>query len=218
MQNIQAVIFDLDGTLLYTLEDLADSCNEALRFYGYPQRTLDEVRQFVGNGLGVLTELALPDGKKDPHYDEVLLKMRECYAKNWQNKTKPYDGVPEMLSSLTNHGFKCAIVSNKPDAQVKELAQLYFQKDVHVAVGEREGIRRKPFPDSLNSVMQLLGVNKNYVLYVGDSDVDIKTAANAQVACVSVCWGFKSKEFLMQNGASEIISSPSDLLELLRIA
>lgn len=217
MGNIQAVIFDLDGTLLYTLEDLADSCNEALRFFGYPERTLDEVRQFVGNGLGVLAELALPDGKNNPQYEAVLQKMRDCYAKNWQNKTKPYDGVPEMLDILIERGFKCAIVSNKPDAQVKELATLYFPTTVSFAVGEREGIRRKPFPDSLNSVMENLHVDKKYVVYVGDSDVDIKTAANAGVACVSVCWGFRSKEFLIQNGASQIISKPTELLELLRI-
>ena len=218
MQNVKAVIFDLDGTLLYTIEDLADSCNEALSFYGYPERTIDEVRQFVGNGLGVLVELALPDGRKNPQFEAVLQKLRECYAKNCEHKTRPYEGVPEMLDTLIERGFKCAIVSNKPDAQVKELATLYFPTSVSVAVGEREGIRRKPYPESLNSVMEQLGVDKKDVVYVGDSDVDIKTAANAQVACVSVCWGFKSREFLIQNGASEIISTPEDLLELLRIA
>jgi len=218
MHNIHAVIFDLDGTLLYTLEDLMDSCNEALRAFGYKERTLEEVRQFVGNGLGVLAELALPDGKSNPDYNKVLQKMRDAYAKNWRNKTKPYDGVQEMLATLRAHHVTCAIVSNKPDAQVKELASLYFPDTVSMAVGEREGIRRKPFPDSLNNVMQSLELNKKDVVYVGDSDVDIKTASNAEVACVSVCWGFRSKEFLMQHGASEIISTPSDLLELLRIS
>jgi phosphoglycolate phosphatase len=217
MQKIQAVIFDLDGTLLNTLDDLADSCNEALRSFGFAERTVDEVRQFVGNGLPVLAELAIPDGKNNKQYDAFLAKLRECYAHNWQNKTKPYDGIIDMLHALAANDIRCGIVSNKPDAQVKELSCLYFKEEVSVAVGEREGIRRKPYPDSLNSVMEQLNVDKKFVVYVGDSDVDIHTAANADVACVSVSWGFRSRQFLIENGASQIITQPGQLLELLRI-
>lgn len=217
MGIIQAVIFDLDGTLLNTIEDLADSCNEAQRSFGFAEHSVDEVRQFVGNGLGVLAERAIPQGKANQQYDAYLQKLRACYANNWHNKTKPYDGIMDMLSALTGAGIKCAIVSNKPDAQVKELAALYFAQTVTVAVGEREGIRRKPYPDSLNSVMQTLSVSRKNVLYVGDSDVDIQTASNANVACVSVSWGFRSKDFLIENGAKQIISDPSQLLELIRI-
>ena len=211
MQKIEAVIFDLDGTLLYTLEDLTDSCNQAMKFYGFPEHTLDEVRMYVGNGLPVLAELAIPDGTKNPLYKDVLLKIRECYAKNWKNKTKPYDGIIDMLRKLNQNKIKCGIVSNKPDAQVKELSDLFFKGCISSCAGEKEGIRRKPYPDSVNKVIGEFGIPKENTIYVGDSDVDIATAKNVGVKCVSCSWGFRSADFLKAHGAGVIIEKPEQL-------
>ena len=211
-----AVIFDLDGTLLDTLEDLADSCNEALVHCGFPPRTIDEVRQCVGNGLGVLMERAVPQGRQNPRYDEAVQEMRSCYARNLHNKTKPYRGIPELLEALGKQGIRTGIVSNKPDAQVKELAGLYFSGTIsrQAAAGEREqeGVRRKPFPDSVLAVMDVLGADKARTIYVGDSDVDIATAHNAALPCISVCWGFRSRTFLQQHGARQLADTPEELL------
>ena len=151
-KKYRAVIFDLDGTLLDTLEDLTDSCNEALTRLGYPPHSLDEVRQFVGNGLGVMMERALPGGKSNPDYDKALDGLREIYSGNYQNKTKAYPGVLDLIERLKERWIKMAIVSNKPDAQVKELAAIYFKPiPEEAAIGENEaaGVRRKPFPDSV---------------------------------------------------------------------
>ena len=216
MNNIKAVIFDLDGTLLNTLDDLADSCNEALETMHYPVRTVDEVRRFVGNGLGKLAERALPDGLNNPDYTAFLRCLRSCYAKNWHNKTRPYDGVLEMLARLSEAGIRTGIVSNKPDAQVKELADLYFAKVIPAAaaIGEREseGIRRKPAPDSTLAVMRGFGVSKENAVYVGDSDVDIETARNAGIPCISVCWGFRPRSFLCEHGATTLVEQPAEIL------
>ncbi len=215
--KFKAVIFDLDGTLLNTLDDLADSCNQVLEKNGFPTHTIDEVRMFVGNGLGVLIEKALPSGKENPQYQKVLQEMRETYANNWQNKTRAYDGVLDLINELSSCGVKMGIVSNKPDAQVKELASLYFKGiPASCAIGEKEseGIKRKPSPDSVFAVLKKLGVEKHEALYVGDSDVDIKTANNAGLFCVSVLWGFRSEDFLKANGAKCFIKTPSELLEI----
>lgn len=218
METVTAVIFDLDGTLLNTLEDLAQSCNQALSLYNYPPRTIDEVRGFVGNGLGVLMEKALPQGKSNPHYTEALESLRDFYAKNWKNTTRPYDGVLSLISTLNERGIKTGIVSNKPDAQVKELVALYFKGliDLCAAVGEKErdGIRRKPAPDSVFSVMDVLGASAAHTVYVGDSDVDIITAKNAGIPCISVCWGFRSRDFLLDHGATVFAEKPHDILGL----
>ncbi len=221
-EKTAAVIFDLDGTLLDTLEDLAGSCNEALVRCGFPPRTIDEVRQFVGNGLGVLMEKAVPGGRQNPRYEEALQEMRGCYARNWHNKTKPYDGIPELMAALREQGIRAGIVSNKPDAQVKELAAMYFSGSIGcgAAVGEkeREGVRRKPYPDSVLAVMGILGADRQHTVYVGDSDVDIATARNAGIPCISVCWGFRSRSFLLEHGAQTIVRQPQDVLrELSRL-
>ncbi|MCR5762413.1 MAG: HAD hydrolase-like protein [Treponema sp.] len=213
--NIKAVIFDLDGTLLNTLDDLADSCNIMLKKFNFPQRTIDEVRQFVGNGLGVLVEKAIPDGKKNPLYEQALDCIRKTYATHSQVKTKPYDGIIKLIQDLNKNGIHTGIVSNKPDAQVKELAERYFASYIssNTAVGEQEskGIRRKPAPDSILSVMSILKVQPEQAVYAGDSDVDIATARNAGIPCISVTWGFRSKEFLLKNGAQILADKPQDL-------
>lgn len=212
---VSAVIFDLDGTLLNTLEDLKDSCNHALKKFNFPLRTLDEVRGFVGNGISKLMERAIPSGKENPLFEKCLDELKNDYAKNYRNKTKAYDGVIAAIKNLKLHGIKTGIVSNKPDAQVKELAELYFSDCIkkETAVGERNGIQRKPSPDSLNEVIKILDVKKENVIYVGDSDVDIETAKNAGTRCISVSWGFRDTEFLKQHNASLIVNNTEELLD-----
>ncbi|WP_296013000.1 HAD-IA family hydrolase [uncultured Treponema sp.] len=213
----KAVIFDLDGTLLNTLDDLADSCNETLHQMNFPLRSIDEVRQFVGNGIAKLMELAIPDGKKNPEYEKSVLLMKENYAKNWQNKTRPYDGILDLISTLNEMKIKTGIVSNKPDAQVKELAEYYFSSSIkrETAVGDFEGRNRKPSPDSVLEVMRILEVNRDETIYVGDSDVDIKTAKNAGIPCISVTWGFRDKNFLLNSGAQKLADKPEEILKYL---
>lgn len=211
---IRAVIFDLDGTLLDTLDDLAASCNAALDTYGFPTRTRDEVRQFVGNGLAHLMELALPSGKGNPHFAECLESMREHYAKHCRIKTQPYRGIMELLEILSSRGVMCAVVSNKPDAQVKELCRVYFAPFVEerCALGDAEGRRRKPAPDSVLEAMAQLGVRPDEAVYVGDSEVDLQTAAAAGILCVSATWGFRSEALLVQSGAAHLAHTPEDVL------
>ena len=165
MNTIEGVVFDLDGTLLNTLDDIADSCNYALGQYGFPKRTIDEVRNFVGNGLGVLMERAIPDGRQNPDFEAVLEAMKRHYAENCLIKTGPYDGILPMLEKISSSGIKCAIVSNKPDEQVKELSKIFFSKyiEVEVSVGEKEsaGIRRKPAPDSVLAILDKWKIQKD---------------------------------------------------------
>lgn len=212
--KISAVIFDLDGTLLNTLEDLKDSTNFALKKYGYCERSLEEVRNFVGNGVARLIELALPDGRKNPVFENCLNDFKENYKLSMYNKTAPYDGVLKMLDSLQNQGIKIAVVSNKFDAAVKELCRIYFKDYFSVAIGESENIRKKPAPDSVFKAMDLLGVKKESTVYCGDSEVDVQTAKNAGLPCVGVTWGFRDRDILEKQGASYIIDHPSELLKL----
>ena len=210
----QAAIFDLDGTLLDTLADLADSCNAALTQAGFPARTMEEVRQFVGHGLAHLMDRALPSGKDNAHFDECLKRMREHYAANCCNKTAPYCGIMQLLCALNGRGVRCAVVSNKPDAQVKQLCRTYFAPyvDERCALGDAEGRRRKPAPDSLLEVMSVLGVQTDEAMYVGDSEVDLQTARSAGVLCVSATWGFREEAFLVQHGATALAHTPEDVL------
>ena len=213
--NVQAVIFDLDGTLLNTLDDLTDSVNWALEKYGFPLRSLAEIRSFVGNGLRNLMTQAVPEGEENPVFEELFEFFRDYYKKHCNIKTAPYEGIMELMKELNARNVKMAIVSNKIDAGVKELNEIHFADFVEVAIGEREGIGRKPEPDSLNEAIQLLGVDKDHAVYVGDSDVDILTAQNAEVRCISVTWGFRDEVFLAEHGAGIMIDRPLKLLEYL---
>lgn len=214
-EQIKAVIFDLDGTLLNTLYDLTDSVNWALEKYGLPKRSMEEVRSFVGNGLRNLMLQAVPEGEDNPVFEELFEFFREYYKTHCNIKTVPYEGILELLKELKNRDIKMAIVSNKIDAGVKELNTIYFSDYVEVAIGEREGIGRKPAPDSVFEALRLLGVDAEHAVYVGDSDVDIQTAKNAKVRCVSVTWGFRDEAFLMENGADIMIDRPVELLKYL---
>lgn len=209
----KAVIFDLDGTLLNTLDDLADSTNYALSKFGYPIRTIEEVRQFVGNGVAKLIERAIPEGKNNPNFEKCLAIFKENYAQNMYNKTAPYNGIIEMLSNLKTKGIKIAVVSNKFDLAVKELCKKYFEEFIDFAAGENEaqGIKKKPAPDTVISVLNEFNFASEDAVYVGDSDVDIMTAKNSKMPCISVTWGFRDEKFLLENGATILINAPSEI-------
>lgn len=205
-------IFDLDGTLLNTLNDLAASTNYALRSSDMPERTIEEVRMFVGNGVKKLMERAIPNGLSNPRFEETYAIFRKHYLEHSLDTTKPYDGIPEVLAELKRRGKKLAIVSNKFYAATQELAKHFFPETVSVAIGERENIRKKPAPDTVLEAMRQLGVGKEGTVYIGDSDVDIDTARNTGVPCISVLWGFRDREFLIEHGATHLIGRPDELL------
>lgn len=213
--DAELVIFDLDGTLLDTLGDLTDAVNHALDVYHLPERSMDEVRSFVGNGLRNLMLQAVEEGEAYPQFEELFEYFREYYKKNCNHKTAPYEGIMELMKELKGRGIKMAIVSNKIDIGVKKLNEKFFADyvDRELAVGEREGIARKPAPDAIFEVLNYLQVEPEHALYVGDSDVDINTAENADIRCVSVSWGFRDTEFLLSHGAGVIINRPLELLE-----
>ncbi len=213
--KIDTVIFDLDGTLLYTLEDLTDSTNRALEHFGYPRRTIDEVRGFVGNGVGLLIERAIPNGKDNPNYSDCLNLFKQDYSENMYNKTKPYENITELLTELKSQGYKTAVVSNKFDIAVKSLCDKYFGELIDCAIGQKENINKKPAPDTVYEVMKQLNVIPAQCIFVGDSEVDIQTAENAGIPCLSVTWGYKDIRFLYEHGASVLIYSPKEILELI---
>ena len=210
----KAVVFDLDGTLLYTLEDLKNATNYALKQSGMPERTLDEVRRFVGNGVRLLMERAVPQGADNPKFEETFALFKEYYDVHCNDNTLPYDGIMELLEELKVRGIKMAIVSNKIDFAVKSLDKLYFKDYMTAAIGEmeEEGIRKKPAPDMVQKALKELGVTQDEAIYVGDSDVDIATAKNSGLDCVSVTWGFRDVEFLKEHGATNLIDEPVELL------
>lgn len=212
---IKAVIFDLDGTLLDTLEGLMDSVNYALERLGYPTRTIEEIRTFVGNGVAKLIERALIDDLKNPDFDKCLALFKENYSKTMMNKTKPYLQIVELLKELKKRDIKIGIVSNKYDKAVKELSEKYFYGLIDCAIGESEDCRPKPSVDGLNKVLECFNLSKETVLYVGDSEVDILTAQNAKIKLVAVSWGFRSVDMLKKNGAQIIINSAFELLQYL---
>lgn len=212
MKDYETYIFDLDGTLLSTLDDLASSTNYALRWAGMPERTIDEVRKFVGNGVKKLMERAIPDGLDNPRFDETYQTFREHYLKHNLDTTRPYDGIMEMLEALKTKGKKIAVVSNKFYAATQDLTAHFFAGTISVAIGERENIRKKPAPDTVLEALRQLGATKDTAVYIGDSDVDIETARNSGMPCVSVLWGFRDRDFLLTHGATTLIESPSELI------
>ncbi len=224
MNSFDTYIFDLDGTLLDTLSDLAASVNHALRTHGLPEHSIDDVRRFVGNGVRKLMERAVPDGAANPLFDETFATFRQYYMAHSLDTTRPYEGIPETLKALKARGCHLAVVSNKMMAATQELCYHFFPDTIEVAIGEDEaaGIRRKPAPDTVFAALRELNdisltsylspLTSNSAVYVGDSDVDIQTARNAGIPCISVLWGFRDRDFLLQNGAETFISTPSELL------
>lgn len=210
---VRAILWDLDGTLLDTLGDLAASVNAALKKEHMPERTLEEVRSFVGNGVKVLMERAVPQDASPEEKERALSAFLAHYAQHSNDTTCPYPGVMEALDALALRGVKMGVVSNKVDFAVRQLCELYFGSRMQVTVGDDPSRRRKPAPDSLLAAMKLLGVSAEETVYVGDSDVDVETARNAGVRCIAVSWGFRSRECLEAAGAAHIAGSAQELLD-----
>ena len=209
-------IFDLDGTLLDTLQDLANSVNYALRQHGMPEHTIDDIRRFVGNGVRLLMERAVPDGARNPQFEAAFATFRQYYMQHSLDTTRPYDGIPELIRELKARGCQMAVVSNKMMAATQELVRHFFP-DITVAIGEHEaaGIRKKPAPDTVFEALRQLAVRQELnAVYVGDSDVDIETARNSGLPCISVLWGFRSRDFLLAHGATTFAEHPLDVLKL----
>lgn len=218
MKKYHIYIFDLDGTLLDTLQDLAASVNYSLRQYGLPEHSIDDIRRFVGNGVRLLMERAVPSGAAHPQFEDIFMTFRQHYMRHSLDTTHPYDGITELLQTLKEHGCLLAVVSNKMMAATQELIAHFFPM-VDVAIGEHEdsGIRKKPAPDTVYEALRQLDIplplpSNLSAVYVGDSDVDIETAKNAGLPCISVLWGFRDRQFLESHGGTTFVSSPMELL------
>ncbi len=212
--RFDTVLFDLDGTLLDTLEDILDAANHTLRALGYPERTLAEMRRFVGNGAEMQMRRALGADADETAVAKALALYKPYYAAHSQIRTKPYAGVTELMASLKAEGFRLAVVSNKPDEAARPLVAMYFGTLADVVMGESAQRRRKPAPDMVNDALAALGADRSRAVYVGDSEVDIETAKNAGIPCISVTWGFRDREQLTEAGASEL----ADTAQALRAA
>lgn len=217
MLRYDTIIFDLDGTLLDTLEDLKNAVNYALEEMGWPARSLDEVRQFVGNGVAKLMERAVPAGTGPADTARALDIFKAYYARHSKDKTAPYPGILETLEALRAMGCKLAVVSNKFDAAVKDLARDYFPGLMDLAAGENEagGVPKKPDPTMVLQTIAALGSTPDRAVYVGDSDVDLQTAKNSGLPCISVTWGFRDEGFLREHGATALIHHPGELVKLI---
>lgn len=215
MKKITTIIWDLDGTLLNTLEDLTDSVNYMLSIHNFPLRTIEEIRSFVGNGLAKLTERALPDTVTPEEYETCLSEFKAYYKIHMQDKTGPYEGILDVLKTFQDKGYRMAVVSNKADAAVKELIPIYFGDLLPIAIGDMDGREKKPAPDSVYEAMNQLGVTKEECIYIGDSDVDVNTAKNSGIPGIGVLWGFRTKKQLEAVGATMFAEKPEDLIALL---
>lgn len=213
---IDTVIFDLDGTLLNTLDDLTDSVNYALCEMGCPLHTADEVRMMVGNSVIYLIEKALPESTDKETFDKTLAIFEKHYQTNMRNKTAPYSGVMQMLGKVKADGYKTAVVSNKPDIFTKQLVSELFGDYISTAIGRSDAMPRKPAPDTVWYALDLLGSKKENAVYIGDSEVDVLTAKNSGMPCVGCLWGFRDRETLEAAGAEYLISSPEELVDIIK--
>ena len=209
------IIFDMDGTILNTLEDLKNSLNYVLQQAGYQTRTLEEVRTFVGNGIRKTIERALPSDIEEEKVDELFSLFMDYYAIHNTDNTKPYNGVIELLKELKHLGYKTAVVSNKQDSAVKSLCKKFFTGLFDVEIGEKENIAKKPDPDEVNEVLKILNIDRTKSIYIGDSEVDIQTAQNSKMKSIIVDWGFRDRKFLYEHGAEVIVSNPSEILNII---
>lgn len=205
------IIFDLDGTVLDTLNDLFCSVNRTMKLYSMPTRTLEEVRSFVGNGIGNLIARCVPDTTTDETLSLVTESFKEYYALHCNDSTRPYTGITELLRNLSASGVKCAVLSNKADSAVKTLCDIHFKGDFSVVRGETEEVRRKPCPDGFYQIMNSLGATKEDTLYIGDSEVDVESAKNAGIDLICVDWGFRSRDVLIKAGARQVAHSVFEL-------
>lgn len=210
-----AALFDMDGTILDTIEDMHDSVNAALRHFSLPPISLAETMAYVGNGAKRLIEQAVPEGTDAALTEEVLAWYKPYYNDHSLIKTRPYEGIPELLEALKNAGVKLAVVSNKPDRTVQELVKKLFDGVFDSSVGESAAVRRKPWPDTVDAAVETLGLTKSRCVYIGDSEVDVRTAENAGMDCISVSWGFRTEQQLIDAGAAKIAHSPEELKKIL---
>lgn len=216
MKNIKGIIFDLDGTLLDTLEDLTDAVNHVMLQFSLETKSLDQVRSYVGNGVVKLIEQCVPGGETHEQFTEILSAFMNYYEANCDHKTKPYEGILALIETLHSEGRQLGIVSNKFDRAVKELNRQYFHSWIDFALGVSDALHRKPAPDMVYACIEQMHLKPEEVVYVGDSEVDLMTAQNAGIKCISVLWGFRTREVLMENGATQMVSSVKELERLLR--
>lgn len=217
MTKKEAIIFDLDGTLLDTLEDLYQSVIYVQNKFAYPLHDKQQVRSHVGNGMRVLMEKSLPEDATKEEVEKAFLLCQAYYGEHSLDATKPYEGIMDMLAALDQKGYKMAIVSNKPDFAVKELNKIFFQKYIPIAIGEKEsqGIRKKPAPDTVMAALEALHARPDQAIYVGDSEVDILTAQNSGMDHILCEWGFRDKTELLRYGAENFVQCPEDIIKLL---
>lgn len=210
----KAVIFDMDGTILNTLEDLKNATNYSLRQFGMPERSLEEVRMFVGNGIRKLVERAVPSGTSEEKIAQVFDVFLEYYEIHSADNTSPYPGILELVEKLKKSGIKTAVSTNKADVPAQELGREYFNGIFDLIVGQQDGLKVKPAPDSVNKILSILDIQKKNAIYIGDSDVDVQTAKNSGLDFIGVSWGFRGREFLEKNGAKNIVDNANEILDL----
>ena len=211
----KAVVFDLDGTLLNTLEDLTDSTNFALQKCGFPERSIDEIRTFVGNGISLLIKRAVPDNTNEADFNKCFDIFCEHYKGNMLNKTRPYDNVLTLLDNLKKNGIKTAVVTNKAEFACRQICSEMFGGRLDAVIGARDGLEKKPAPDGVNLALETLGVDREDAVFVGDSEVDIQTAFNAKIDCIAVLWGFRTAEQLNKLGVKCSVNSVFELEKLI---
>ena len=214
-RKYELVIFDMDGTILYTLDDICNGVNAALEKHGLPKRSKDEVRRHIGNGIRHEIESSVPQGTPESVIDAVFHDFHAWYQIHCNDSTRPYEGIIELLQRLKEEGMHSAVVSNKADYAVKALNEIYFNGLLEAGVGEKEGIARKPAPDEVNEVLRLLDMYKKKAVYIGDSEVDIETAENAGMDCIGVSWGYRDRKWLQECGAKVIVDDVNQLAQLL---
>lgn len=212
LSDKELYIFDMDGTILNTIDDIAGAINYVLDIHGYPRRTVDEVKSFVGNGLKRALELSLPDGGAGDVLNQLFTELVAYYNEHSNIMTRPYEGIVEVIHKLREQGKIVAVVSNKRVEAVRDLCDIYFAGCFDMALGDQDGIARKPAPDMTNMVIEHYGILKDKCVYIGDSDVDLMTARNTEIDCIAVTWGFRTREFLVEHGATMIIDRPEELL------
>ena len=215
LKNIDTVIFDLDGTLLYTLEDMADSVNHVMAEYGFSQHSVSAIRSFIGNGIRKLLERALPEGSSAELCDEATEKYRAHYQNHCMIKTQPYEGIMEMLERLADAGIKMAIVTNKNDEASQEMQKHFFSETIHVCYGQRNDIPKKPDRAMIDLALEKLGSLSENSVYVGDSEVDMQTAENAGMPCITCSWGYRDREYLVEKGATILVDNPSEIAKII---
>ncbi len=216
MGTYKAVLFDLDGTLINTLEDLAAASNHALAAYGYPPRPVEDFKLLAGNGVAVMLERAMPEGERTPRRIAALKeKFLEYYGLHYADKTAPYAGVPELLRTLKVKGYKRAVVTNKVEEMAKVILNKLYPNCFDLILGQREGVPTKPDPTLAHMAMKELGVSPEECVFMGDSGVDIQTAVNSGALPVGVLWGFREEPELLRNGAKRLIGRAEELLNIL---